>query len=229
MLTGGASTASVVAHRASAEGHAADGRAAERHAADRQSTHGGECANGHSAKREEADRRAAQRDDAAREAAQRDHPRGDIAHCDEALGVAANLTALRIPSHCDVIEGKTEQFPGCALANSAHCATTRLPGYLSLQLRHSFLELLPALHGILRLERGNNSIGPRIVPMAFTPPRIIPPTRPLGRFGFLATFVRNPLEVVPQAAYEEDFVPVEGTGSRGAWVTAPAIIKAVLL
>src|SRR5438445_386024 len=80
----------------------------------------------------------------------------------------------------------------------------RLPGYLSLQLRHSFLELLPALHGILRLERGNNSIGPRIVPMAFTPPRIIPPTRPLGRFGFLATFVRNPLEVVPQAAYEED-------------------------
>src|SRR5205809_3951738 len=69
----------------------------------------------------------------------------------------------------------------------------------------------------------------RIGPMAFTPPRIIPPTRPLGRFGFLATFVRNPLEVVPQAAYEEDLVPVEGTRSRGAWVTAPAIIKAVLL
>src|SRR5437773_1321904 len=88
---------------------------------------------------------------------------------------------------------------------------------------------LRALYGSLRLERGDDSIAPRLVPMAVTPPRVIPATRPLGRFGFLATFVRNPLEVVPLAAYEEDLVPVEGTRSRGAWVTAPAIIKAVLL
>jgi cytochrome P450 len=62
----------------------------------------------------------------------------------------------------------------------------------------------------------------------FTPPRIVPSSRPLGRFAFAATFVRNPLEVVPQAAYEEDFVPVGENGAR-IWVTSPALIKAVLL
>ena len=42
----------------------------------------------------------------------------------------------------------------------------------------------------------------------------------------MTTFVRNPLEVIPQAAYEEDYVTI---GSARAWVTSPAIIKAVLL
>jgi cytochrome P450 len=63
----------------------------------------------------------------------------------------------------------------------------------------------------------------------FTPPRVVPPTQPLGRLRFLVTFVRNPLEVVPQRAYDEDFVPLGGARSPRAWVTAPAIIKAVLL
>ena len=39
-------------------------------------------------------------------------------------------------------------------------------------------------------------------------------------------FVRNPLEVIPRAAYEEDYVPISGAR---AWVTSPAMIKAVLL
>jgi cytochrome P450 len=64
----------------------------------------------------------------------------------------------------------------------------------------------------------------------FTPPRIIPPSRPLGRLGFVAAFVRNPLEVVPQAAYEEDFVAMlRGGDVSRIWVTSPALVKAVLL
>ena len=62
-----------------------------------------------------------------------------------------------------------------------------------------------------------------------TPPRIIPPSRPLGRLAFAAAFVRNPLEVIPQAAYEEDFVPLGGEGASRICVTSPALIKAVLL
>ena len=61
------------------------------------------------------------------------------------------------------------------------------------------------------------------------PPGIAPPPRPLGRLAFVATFVRNPLEVVPQVAYEEDFVPFGGAKSPRAWVTSPTLIKAVLL
>jgi cytochrome P450 len=54
----------------------------------------------------------------------------------------------------------------------------------------------------------------------------VPPARPPGRLGFITAFVRNPLEVIPQAAYEEDFVAL---GSARAWVTSPSMIKAVLL
>jgi cytochrome P450 len=61
------------------------------------------------------------------------------------------------------------------------------------------------------------------------PPRIVPPRRPLGRWRFAATFLRNPLEVVPQSAYEDDFVPFGGTRSPRAWITSPALVKAVLL
>src|SRR5947207_2035233 len=51
---------------------------------------------------------------------------------------------------------------------------------------------------------------------ALVPPRIVPPAKPPGRFAFMATFVRNPLEVVPQAAYEDDFVPVGGGAAAGS-------------
>ena len=59
-----------------------------------------------------------------------------------------------------------------------------------------------------------------------TPSRVVPPARAPGRLAFVRAFVRNPLEVIPQAAYEEDYVPV---GGERVWVTSPAIIKAVLL
>jgi len=62
-----------------------------------------------------------------------------------------------------------------------------------------------------------------------TPPRVPPMTRRMGRIGFLRAFSRNPLEVLPAAAYEEDFFD-GGTGkSPRVWVSAPALIKAVLL
>lgn len=60
------------------------------------------------------------------------------------------------------------------------------------------------------------------------PSAITPPARPLNRLTFLARFVRNPLLVVPQAVYEQDFVRLGG-GTPVAWVTEPNLIKAVLL
>jgi len=59
-----------------------------------------------------------------------------------------------------------------------------------------------------------------------TPARIVPPARVPRRLAFIATFVRNPLEVIPRAVYEEDHVAI---GRVRAWVTSPSIIKAVLL
>ena len=66
-------------------------------------------------------------------------------------------------------------------------------------------------------------------PPRLVPPRIIPPAEPLERLAFIATFVRNPLQVVPQAVYDEDFVSFGGPDAPRVWVTAPALIKAVLL
>src|SRR5258706_334655 len=61
------------------------------------------------------------------------------------------------------------------------------------------------------------------------PPRIVPPAQPLGRIAFMKAFVRNPLQVLPRAAYEEDFVAFGSEKAPRAWVTSPALIKAVLL
>ena len=61
------------------------------------------------------------------------------------------------------------------------------------------------------------------------PTRIDPPPKPLGRFAFLTTFVRNPLEVVPRQAYEEDFVRFGSARAPRAWATSPTAVKAVLL
>jgi len=62
-----------------------------------------------------------------------------------------------------------------------------------------------------------------------TPPRVIPPAKALGRLAFLRGFVRNPLQVLPRAVYEEDFVAFGSVKAPRAWVTSPALIKAVLL
>ena len=67
-----------------------------------------------------------------------------------------------------------------------------------------------------------------LAPVRLEPPRIVAPSAPLGRMAFIATFVRNPLQVVPQAVYDEDFVSFRANAPR-VWVTAPELVKAVLL
>lgn len=61
------------------------------------------------------------------------------------------------------------------------------------------------------------------------PVRVEPPARPLGRVGFVSRFVRNPLLVVPRAAYEEDLVVDHGAPLPLVWITAPELVKTVLL
>jgi cytochrome P450 len=63
--------------------------------------------------------------------------------------------------------------------------------------------------------------------MGDLPPRIVPPERPLHRLAFVSRFVRNPLAVVPRAAYEEDLVAVPGVPI--VWATGPQYVRAVLL
>jgi cytochrome P450 len=65
--------------------------------------------------------------------------------------------------------------------------------------------------------------------MQLIPARLTPPAKRLTRLAFIASFVRNPLLVVPRAAYEEDFVSVPGGGTPFAWATSPALVKTVLL
>src|SRR6185369_224048 len=61
------------------------------------------------------------------------------------------------------------------------------------------------------------------------PPRIRPPAQPLGSLAFLAAFVRNPLEVAPQAVYEQDLYASPLGRIQRLWVTGPALVKTVLL
>jgi cytochrome P450 len=61
---------------------------------------------------------------------------------------------------------------------------------------------------------------------SLVPPRIEPPRAALGGLAFARAFLRNPLEAIPQAAYEEDFVPI---GSGRAWVTSPSMIRSILV
>ena len=65
--------------------------------------------------------------------------------------------------------------------------------------------------------------------MSFVPPRIAPPAKPLTGLAFVAQFVRNPIAVVPQAAYEGDLATYERGRRAIVWITAPALIKQVLL
>ncbi len=65
--------------------------------------------------------------------------------------------------------------------------------------------------------------------MSFVPPRIAPPAQPLTGLAFVAQFVRNPIAVVPQAAYEGDLVAYERGRRAIVWITAPALIKQALL
>jgi cytochrome P450 len=65
---------------------------------------------------------------------------------------------------------------------------------------------------------------PRLVP-----PRVDPPAQPLAGLAFVARFVRNPISVVPQAAYDGDLVAVVRGRTPIVWITAPALVKQVLL
>jgi cytochrome P450 len=70
----------------------------------------------------------------------------------------------------------------------------------------------------------NNNTAARLVP-----PRIVPPAAPLRGLAFLAAFVRNPLEVAPQAVYEQDIFDSALGRTQRLWVTSPALVKTVLL
>jgi len=61
------------------------------------------------------------------------------------------------------------------------------------------------------------------------PPAVAPPEKPLGRIAFISRYIRNPLSVVPREAYEDDFVPVQSRRGSIAWITAPSLIRAVLV
>ncbi|HUN68900.1 MAG TPA: cytochrome P450, partial [Burkholderiales bacterium] len=65
--------------------------------------------------------------------------------------------------------------------------------------------------------------------MRLVPARITPPPKPLGGLAFIATFVRNPLAVAPQAVYEQDLVANPAGRVQRLWITSPALVKAVLL
>ncbi len=69
---------------------------------------------------------------------------------------------------------------------------------------------------------------PRLPAPASIAPGITPPARPLNRLTFVSRFVRNPLLVVPQAVYEQDFVRYGGSIPI-AWVSGPDLIKGILL
>ncbi|MEO8144147.1 MAG: cytochrome P450, partial [Betaproteobacteria bacterium] len=65
--------------------------------------------------------------------------------------------------------------------------------------------------------------------MRLVPARITPSPRPLQGLAFVAAFVRNPMQVVPRAAYEEDIVAHVLGGVPRYWVSSPELIRTVLL
>jgi cytochrome P450 len=65
--------------------------------------------------------------------------------------------------------------------------------------------------------------------MRLVPARIVPPVVPLKGLSFLTAFVRNPLEVMPQAVYEQDLVDNPVGSVQRIWITSPALVKTVLL
>ncbi len=62
------------------------------------------------------------------------------------------------------------------------------------------------------------------------PRSVKPAPRPLPVHRFFLQFVRNPLRIVPEAAYHEGMVVRERrTGGKAAWITDPGLIEDVLL
>ena len=67
-----------------------------------------------------------------------------------------------------------------------------------------------------------------VAPDSWTPPYIQPPVELPGRLRMMAQFIRNPLLVVPDAVYTQEFVQVS-TNPPVAWISSPDLIKSVLL
>jgi cytochrome P450 len=64
---------------------------------------------------------------------------------------------------------------------------------------------------------------------AFYPPTVTPPAEPLPLRQFIFRVVRNPLLVLPQAAYEKPFVALEPGRPPICWITAPDLVEDVLI
>src|SRR5665648_477441 len=60
------------------------------------------------------------------------------------------------------------------------------------------------------------------------PPRVTPPSKPLNLPQSFIKFLSNPLLAIPESVYYEPLVLLRGPPAI-AWVTAPALIKTVLL
>lgn len=61
------------------------------------------------------------------------------------------------------------------------------------------------------------------------PARIVPPEQVLSGLHWLRTVVRNPIEVWPRAVYEEPMVVWNAAGRQVAFVSAPELVREVLL
>ena len=61
------------------------------------------------------------------------------------------------------------------------------------------------------------------------PPRVNPPADRLPIWRFVPAFVRNPLEVMPAAVYTEPMVRFDQSVAPTIYVTAPALVKDILL
>ena len=61
------------------------------------------------------------------------------------------------------------------------------------------------------------------------PPHVAPREPRPRHLAFVAALVRNSLEVLPASVYREDFVGAPRGRLPRAWITSPALIKAVLL
>ncbi len=64
---------------------------------------------------------------------------------------------------------------------------------------------------------------------ALYPPTVIPPPKPLALRKFVFQFMKNPLLVLPQGAYEEPILTMDSGRSRVFWVTGPDLVEEVLI
>jgi cytochrome P450 len=74
---------------------------------------------------------------------------------------------------------------------------------------------------------------PRDLPSAppdepWLPPHVSPARKPMSFLRTVRTFIRNPLETIPEAAYHEPILLVDGL-RKIVWVADPELVKAVLL